>query len=120
MGSLIAGIYIMATSLSSFIGRGINRQKRLSPLTVTVVSMGIGSILLLRIGLLVEEPPKLDLTGGLIIGWLAVVNTAVTFTLWNHTLRTFSATEFSVINNTMLMQIASLTLVFLGETLTLL
>ena len=85
MGYLIAGIHILATSLSSIMGRGINRQKRLSPLTVTVVSMGIGSILLLGIGLLIEEPPKLDLTGWLIIGWLAVVNTAVTFTLWNHT-----------------------------------
>jgi drug/metabolite transporter (DMT)-like permease len=120
VGYLIAGIHILATSLSSIMGRGINRQKRLSPLTVTVVSMGIGSILLLGIGLLIEEPPKLDLTGWLIVAWLAIVNTAVTFTLWNHTLRTLSATESSVINNTMLIQITILAWIFLGETLTLL
>jgi drug/metabolite transporter (DMT)-like permease len=120
VGYLIAGIHILATSLSSIMGRGINRQKRLSPLTVTVVSMGIGSILLLWIGLLVEEPPKLDLAGWLIVAWLAVVNTAFTFTLWNHTLRTLSATESSVINNTMLIQITVLAWLFLGETLSLL
>ena len=87
---------------------------------MTVVSIGTGSILLLGIGLLVEEPPKLDLTGWLVIGWLAVINTAVTFTLWNHTLRTLSAAASSVINNTMLIQITVLAWLFLGETLTLL
>ena len=120
IGYLIAGIHILATSLSSIMGRGINRQKRLGPLTVTVVSMGIGSIAMLVIGLLVEETPRLNLTGWLIIGWLAIVNTAFSFTLWNHTLRTLSATESSVINNTMLIQISILAWLFLGETLTVL
>ena len=119
IGYLIAAVHILATSLSSIMGRGINRQKRLSPITVTVVSMGIGSTLLLGAGLLVEEMPRLDLTAWLIVGWLAIVNTAVTFTLWNHTLRTLSATESSVINNTMLIQISILAWLFLDETLTL-
>jgi drug/metabolite transporter (DMT)-like permease len=118
IGYLIAAIHILATSLSSIMGRGINRQHRLGPLTVTVVSMGVGSIVLLGIGLLVEAPPRLDLSGWLIVVWLAIVNTAVTFTLWNHTLRTLSATESSVINNTMLIQISILAWLFLGETLT--
>lgn len=120
VGYFIAAIHIFATSLSSIMGRGINRQKRLSPLTVTIVSMGIGSVTLLGAGLLVEEPPNLDLNGWLIVAWLAIVNTAFTFTLWNLTLRTLSATESSVINNTMLIQISVLAWLFLGETLTLL
>jgi drug/metabolite transporter (DMT)-like permease len=53
----------------------------------------------------------------LLIAWLAVVNTAFAFTLWNHTLRTLSAVESSIINNLMLPQIAILAFVFLGETL---
>jgi drug/metabolite transporter (DMT)-like permease len=117
VGYLIAGISVLATSLSSIIGRGINRQKRLSPLTVTLVSMGVGSTVLLGIGLIVEDPPQLDLTGWLIVGWLAIVNTAFAFTLWNRTLRTLSATESSVINNTMLIQISILAWLFLGESL---
>ncbi|MCZ7670641.1 MAG: DMT family transporter [Chloroflexi bacterium] len=39
------------------------------------------------------------------------------FTLWNHTLRTLSAMESTVINNTMTVQIAILAVLFLGETL---
>ena len=52
-----------------------------------------------------------------IIIWLAVVNTAFAFTLWNRTLQILSALESSLINNTMLIQIAILAWVFLGETL---
>jgi drug/metabolite transporter (DMT)-like permease len=48
---------------------------------------------------------------------LALVNTAVAFTLWNHTLRTLPAMESTVINNTMTVQIAILAVLFLGETL---
>jgi drug/metabolite transporter (DMT)-like permease len=47
-----------------------------------------------------------------------VVNTAFAFTLWNHTLRTIPAMESSIINSTMLIQIALLAWLFLGENLT--
>jgi drug/metabolite transporter (DMT)-like permease len=47
-----------------------------------------------------------------------VVNSAFAYTLWNHTLRTLSAMESSIINNTMLFQIAVLAWVFLNEQLT--
>ncbi len=52
-----------------------------------------------------------------IIIWLAVINTAFAFTLWNHTLRTLTAVELSVINGLMMPQIALLAFVFLGEPL---
>jgi len=61
--------------------------------------------------------PPLRLSSWGIILWLAVVNTALAFTMWNHTLRILSATESSVINNTMLIQIAVLAWIFLGESL---
>jgi len=61
--------------------------------------------------------PSLTWQSWLLIAWLAVVNTAVAFTLWNHTLRTLPAMESTVINNTMTVQIAILAVLFLGETL---
>lgn len=118
IGYLIAAVHILAASLSSIAGRGVNRQARIHPLTVTLVSMGAGSIFLLAIGLVSEPLPHFNLTSLAIILWLAVVNTAFAFTLWNHTLRTLSAMESSVINNTMLIQITILAWIFLGETLT--
>ena len=117
IGYIIAIIHILATSFSSIVGRGINRQARIHPLTVTLVSMGVGSVFLLGIGVSVEPLPQLNVTSWAIILWLAVVNTAFAFTLWNHTLRTLSAMESSVINNTMLIQITILAWLFLGETL---
>ena len=45
------------------------------------------------------------------------MNTAGAFTLWNHTLRRLTATQSAVINNTMLVQIAVLAWLFLGERL---
>ncbi len=118
IGYLIAAIHILATSLSSIAGRGINRQAHIHPLTVTLVSMGVGSTILLGSGLIIEPLPSFNLASWAIILWLAIVNTAFAFTLWNHTLRTLSAMESSIINNTMLVQITVLAWLFLGETLT--
>jgi len=52
-----------------------------------------------------------------VIIWLAVINTALAFTLWNITLQILSAVESSIINNTMLIQIAILAWLFIGEKL---
>jgi drug/metabolite transporter (DMT)-like permease len=62
--------------------------------------------------------PTISSTNWAFIAWLAVVNTAFAFTLWNHVQRTLSAVESSIINSTMLVQIAILAWLFLGETLT--
>ena len=115
LGLAIGMATVFSNSIASIIGRFINRSKHLDPLTVTVVSMGIGAILLFTIGLLTEEWQPLSLTNWGNIFVLAAINTAFAFTLWNHTLRTISATESSLINNTMLIEIAILAWLFLGE-----
>ena len=63
---------------------------------------------------------RLTASEWVIVGWLAVVNTAFAFTLWNRTLRRLSATESSLINNTMLVQVALLGWLALGESLSVL
>lgn len=80
--------------------------------------MGVGSSVLLVSGVILQGLPPLSLESWAIVLWLAIVNTAFAFTLWNRTLQTLSATESSVINNTMLVQIAILGWLFLGEPLT--
>jgi drug/metabolite transporter (DMT)-like permease len=113
---VIAGM--LANAASSVLGRGINRRGDIPPLTVTVVSMGFGSLIMLAGGLLFQGLPDLGIRHWALILWLAVISTALAFTLWNHTLRTLTATESSVINNTLLIQISVLAYLFLGETLT--
>ncbi|MCC6804988.1 MAG: DMT family transporter, partial [Anaerolineae bacterium] len=68
-------------------------------------------------GIAAQGMPTLSADNWLIIVVLALVNTAFAFTLWNHTLRTLTATESSVINNMMLIQIPILAWIFLGETI---
>ncbi len=114
-GLIIGAISVLATSISSVLGRYVNRAGDLDAMTVTVVTMGIGSLALLGAGVIAQGLPRLSLPAWGIVVWLAVVNTALAFTLWNHTLRTLSAMELSIINNTMLIQIALLAWLFLGE-----
>lgn len=118
VGLGLGGIVALSTSIAGVIGRLINRDERHAPLTITLVSMGIGAGLLLAIGIITQGFPPLSLQSWLIVIWLAGINTAFAFTLWNQTLRTLSAVESNVINNTMLVQIAILAWVFLDEGLT--
>lgn len=119
IGLIAALTGMLANALSSILGRYVNRSDDLSPLAITVVTMGIGGVLLLVIGIAVQGLPHLTLANWAIVLWLAGVNSALAYTLWNLTLRTLSAMESSVINNTMLFQIAVLAWLFLGEYLTL-
>ena len=118
VGVIVAGIGILANAISSTLGRDVNRSGEHRPLVVTVISMGIGSIILLLAGFATEGMPVINLKGWGIILWLALVNTAFAFTLWNHTLRTLTAMESSIINGTMMIWIPILAILFLGETVT--
>ena len=95
----------------------MNREEGLHPLVVTVVSMGVGALVLMAVGMASQGLPRLSWKSWGIIVWLALINTAFAFTLWNHTLRRLTAVESSLINNTMLIQIALLGWVFLDEPL---
>ncbi len=115
IGLAVVTVCVLANAVSSILGRHINRGGDIQPLIVTGVSMGVGAGVLLVSGVGIQGLPSLSPLNWAIVGWLAVVNTALAFTLWNHTLRTLSAAESSIINNTMLIQIAILAWLFLGD-----
>lgn len=119
LGLLVMLIGVLANAGAAVLGRDINRGHKFSPATVTGISMGIGSIFLLIPGIIIQGFPSISLTNFLLLLWMAIVNTAFAFTLWNRTLRHLSAMESSIINGTMLIQIAILAWIFLGEEITL-
>ena len=119
LGLLIMFIGVLANSGSAIIGRDINRRKDISPLVVTCISMAIGAIILLTVGLSLNGFPTISTSNWIFLIWLAGINTAFAFTLWNLTLRTLTAMESSIINGTMLIQIAILAWIFLNERITL-
>lgn len=115
LGIIIMFVGVAANAGSSVLGRSVNRSGDLHPLTITIISMGIGSIILLVAGIITQGFPAISLKNWLYLLWLAAINTAFAFTLWNLTLRTLSAMESSIINGTMLIQIAFLAWLFLDE-----
>lgn len=118
IGYLLAFCTVLANAVSSLLGRTINREKNIPPVVTTGISMGVGAALLMVSGLATEDFPALSLTNWGVIVCLASVNTAFAFTLWNKTLQELSAMESGVLNNAMLIEIALLSSIFLGDTLT--
>jgi drug/metabolite transporter (DMT)-like permease len=117
VGLIAAFVGVTANAAASILGRRVNSQSRINPILVTTISMGVGGALMLIIGLAVQGIGTLTVQQWMIIGWLALVNTALAFTLWNKSLQTLTAVESSIINGTMLPQIAILAWLFLDEPL---
>jgi drug/metabolite transporter (DMT)-like permease len=120
IGLVAAALCALSSTVGQHLSRDLNRdvQARLGgPIGLTALSMAFGSVLLLAVGVALEGFPRLDVDGWLIVGWLAAVNTAFAFTLYNRTLRVLTAVESSVIVNLLLVMVAAMAWVFLGETL---
>ena len=120
VGLLVAAAGMLANAGSAVLGRNIARAatERLGGIVpMTALSMLLGGVVMLGAGVATSGVPAVDSSAWTIVLWLAIVNTAFAFTLWNHTLRTLTAIESNVMNNTMLVQIAILAWIFLGESL---
>lgn len=117
IGLVIVMIGVFSNVIASLLGRKVNLESGLPPIIITTISMGIGGFILLLAGSTAQGFGQLQFSHWLIIIWLAVVNTAFAFTLWNKTLQTLTAVESSIINSLMLPQIAILAWIFLGESL---
>jgi drug/metabolite transporter (DMT)-like permease len=116
LGFAFAAVTVVANAAASLLGRRVNYTRVASPGVVTAISMGVGAAVLLAVGFAIEGVPRLSLRSWGLVAWLAVVNTAFAFTLWNRSLQILPAVESSVLNNTMLVQVAVLAWIFLGET----
>lgn len=119
LGLIVMTIGVFANAASAVLGRSVNKKGNLTPTVVTVISMGVGSIILLTSGILIQGFPPISFQNILYLLWLAIVNTALAFTIWNYTLKSLTAMESSIINGTMLIQIAVLAWIFLGEDISL-
>ena len=114
-GLFFVGLSLIANIAGITQGRAINRSGKYSALVVTVISMGIGSTIMLISGLVTQGLPKISLINWGIVLLLAVVNTAFAFTVWNYIQQTLTAVETSLINSLMVVLVAILTWIFLGE-----
>jgi drug/metabolite transporter (DMT)-like permease len=120
LGATTVGMAAALTGLASnawasLLGRRVNRASDLPSAVVTTIGMTLGGALLLAAGAVSGGSLPVSGRSWALIGWLAVVNTALAFTMWNRSLRRLTALESAGINNTMLIQIAALGWIFLDE-----
>ncbi len=87
------------------------------PLGLTALSMAFGGVILLVVALIAEGVPDFALRAWLFIGWLAVINTALTYTIWTHTQRTLRAVEASALGDLTVILIAIIGWLVLDESL---
>jgi drug/metabolite transporter (DMT)-like permease len=106
---------MLANTAGTIMGRSLNRMGSIPPLVLTGISMAVGVVMMLGAGLAIEGIPTISLLNWAAIVWMAVVNTAMAFTLWNYTQRTLQATESSIIANMMTVFVAILGWIFVGE-----
>nr|HPJ24233.1 DMT family transporter [Bacillota bacterium] len=118
-GYIVMTIGLLANAIATMLGRKVNMERQVSPVIVTTISMAIGGFLLLGTGVATETITTISINYVLLTVLLAVLNTAFAFSLWNKTMQVLTSVESSIINNTMLVQIAILSWLFLDEKFTL-
>ena len=104
-------VYVVAVRL-------LHRSGYTGSLHLTTFTMGIGVVGMAVLTALSGQYAALTTSGVLTIVWLATVNTALAFFMWNWALRAVPAYELTVLQNVMLVEIAVFAYVFLQETIT--
>jgi len=115
IGLVIAVISLLANAVSSILGRSVNRRRDAPPIIITGIMMSVGSVFLLLFSIMVEPLQQFSPISWIYVLWLAIMNTALAFTLWSRSQRVLRAIDMTLINSTMLPQIVILSIIFLGE-----
>lgn len=125
LGGTLLGIALLLLAEASFAFHGsINRavaktHKDNIALAVTLIGSGVSAAILLPIGLIADGLPSLTLAWPLVLGIAAVALIAAFGELmWNGILDKLKVLEVSILANTMIIQVAILSVIFLHESLT--
>jgi len=116
-GVVILAIGLLGIMAFSLLGRGIARDKQLDTLRLTTLPLLIGGGVSLLLALAVEGFPLITWRGFLIVSWLAIINTAGGYLLYNHALQELTALEMNMVMNLSPLFTALLGWILLGETL---
>ncbi len=117
IGIGVIGVGLIAFALFGILGRAIAKIQEADTLTLTLVPLAVGGGLLLILAPPVEGIPQISLTGAGIIVWLALVNTALAYVLYNRALRVLTALEINMLLNLSPLGTAVFAWALLGECL---
>jgi O-acetylserine/cysteine efflux transporter len=108
-----------AWAVAVIITHRVISRTQTSSLQLTAFTMLAGSSLLLIVALIYDRAYVPPLWQAAWLVYLALVNTAVGFALYNHTMRVLAPFELVVFQDSMIVQVGILSAIFLGEVITL-
>lgn len=114
-GLPILGLGILAFGFFGLLGRSLARERQVDSLTLTAMPLAVGGAGLLIAGVCVEGMPRLTTQGVVIVAWLALVNTAIAYLLYNHALQRLTALQMNLLLNLSPFVTAALASVLLAE-----
>ena len=114
-GMLIISLGLFGFMTFGLLGRSIARERQLDPLRLTTLPLLIGGFLSFLLAIIIEGIPHLSGASIIIVFWLAVINTALGYLLYNHALQELTALEVNMILNLSPFFTALLGWIFLGE-----
>lgn len=117
LGIAIVAVGLIGFTVFGILGREIARDKQIDTFSLTAIPLGFGGGFLLFVAFLLEGLPSFTPIAWGVVLLLAIVNTAIGYTLYNHSLQILTALEMNVILNLAPLGTAVLAWLFLGETL---
>jgi len=108
---------LLCFTVLPILAREAARDRQLRTLPLTALPLGLGGLPLLAIALVWEGLPSMPPHAWLIVGGLALVNTALAYMLYTHALVRLKASEANVILNLVPIGTALLAWLTLGEAL---
>ncbi len=118
----VVGIGLLAFAVFGVLGREVAKAQQVQTVALTGIPLGFGGGLLLLLALVVEGLPNSGqsltepgLAGWAIVLWLAAINTALAYLLYNHALQTLTALEMNALLNLSPLGTALLAALFLHE-----
>ena len=99
LGIAIVSAGLGGNAMFGILGRKVILGRQVDILSLTAIPLGVGGGILLPAALAIEGLPRLSMTGLGIVLWLALINTALVFWLYNHALRLLTAFEMSTVVN---------------------
>ncbi|MCJ7433607.1 MAG: DMT family transporter [Anaerolineales bacterium] len=99
LGVFIISIGLIGFALFGVLGRAMAKSQQVNTLSLTAIPLAVGGGVLMLIAFFIEGFPTLNLTAWSIVIWLATVNTAFAYILYNHALQVLSALEMNIMLN---------------------
>ena len=99
LGLIIFGIGVIGFTTFGILGRKIARVGTVNTLQLTTIPLALGGVVTLIIAFLLEGLPSAPLTTWGWILFLALINTAIGYILYNHALQTLTAFQMNIALN---------------------